>query len=255
MSYIKMTDTFGKLVGICAGHGGVYAPAQPNLQVAAMSARFTQAQAVLNTVLAARQDLADAITARQAAYNRAAATVVRIRPLVKNLGIPAEVSRKMVRAINRFVLSNSYVTPSTSSASAGSASAGSVNASSETDSSADVAAEARVDSNRSYQTGFLPRLAEFQALVEMLKNCPQYQPATVDLSVAGLTATANNLMVLTMSVHDARNRFNAARAERHTVFHDPATGVLATGKAAKAILQSILGRNGVSGKEISTVKF
>jgi len=247
-----MTDTFGKLVGICAGHGGVYAPAQPNLQIAAMSARFTQARAVLNTVLAARQDLADAITARQAAYNRAAATVVRIRPLVKNLGIPAEVSRKMVRAINRFVLSNSYA------ATVGKRQAPTVPAKTElakTELAEVEPVEVEPTEARSYQTGFLPRLAEFQILIEMLKDCPQYQPPASELSVAGLTATCNNLQVLSMSVHDARNRFNAARAERHTVFHDPATGVLATGKAAKAILQSILGRNGVSGKEISTVKF
>ena len=247
MSYIKMTDTFGKLVGICAGHGGVYAPAQPNLQIAAMSARFTQAQAVLNTVLAARQDLADAIIARQAAYDRAAATVVRIRPLVKNLGIPAEVSRKMVRAINRFVLSNSYA------ATVGKHRA--LTMAAKTELALTEPVEVEPTEARSYQTGFLPRLAEFQILIEMLKDCPQYQPPASELSVAGLTATCTNLQVLSMSVHDARNRFNAARAERHTVFHDPATGVLATGKAAKAILQSILGRNGVSGKEISTVKF
>ena len=249
MSYIKMTDTFGKLVGICAGHGGVYAPAQPNLQIAAMSARFTQAQAVLNTVLAARQDLADAIIARQAAYDRAAATVVRIRPLVKNLGIPAEVSRKMVRAINRFVLSNSYA------ATVGKRQAPTLAAKTELAEVEPTEAALVEAQTKSYQTGFLPRLAEFQILIEMLKDCPQYQPPASELSVAGLTATCTNLQVLTMSVHDARNRFNAARAERHTVFHDPATGVLATGKAAKAILQSILGRNGVSGKEISTVKF
>lgn len=239
MSFIKKTDSFGKLVGICAGHGGVYAPAQANLQVAALSAKFTQAKAVLNTVLAARQELADATEARKTAFEDAAVRVMRIRPLVKHLGIPAEVSRKMVRAINRVAKTNSYYQK--------------VSGAAATDAAAGAAAES--NSGKTFRTDFMSRLAEFQLLVEMLRECPLYLPPASGLSVAELSACADNLMAVTMAVHEARNRLTAARADRQSVFYDPATGIVPTGKAAKGVLESLLGRSGISGKEIRSVKF
>lgn len=112
-----------------------------------------------------------------------------------------------------------------------------------------------VKQKSSSQMGFDNRLDNFDKLVCLLANIPEYNPNEPMLKVDGLKSFYNDLLAKNTKVVEAHAQMFLAATRRDTVLYKPLTGMVDLAQDAKMYMKSVTGNGSVSYKQISKLAF
>ena len=239
MSHIKNVEAFEKLVGICAGYGDKYNPAQANLQVQNLFNLLNGARKKLNDVGAAKTNYDNATNAREVAYTDLDQLAKRILGELKSSGVLDQTvsdANSMVRKITGYRANNRLPVSSPVAAA--------------------LAPTNEVISKRTARGLDYGSLAQhFEKLVQTISVEPAYRPNTTDLKVDALSNHLQTLRIGNTGVVYAHASLSEARNKRNAFFYKDYSNLIKTARAVKEQVRATFGSNSAAFAEVNKIRF
>ncbi len=105
------------------------------------------------------------------------------------------------------------------------------------------------------QTSIDSRLENFDKLIKLLEQTPEYMPNEEELQTASLIALCSKLKELNQAAVAASKAITNARTARNEVLYDPKTGIITTVQAVRKYLRSVFTVGSSQYKQISKLSF
>lgn len=235
--HISNRTNFERLLTVIASHSDQYRPSRASLSLDALQNLLTASGKALTDVKQADSVYVTAIDVRKKAYSMLGAYVTRIINALIASDSSEEVdksARILVRKLRGERL-RAYLTDAEKAA---------------------LESEGKsVRQHSSSQMDFDARLDNFDKLVSLLANIPEYAPNETDLKVDALKAFYYDLGAKNASVIEAASKRAGARNKRYNVFYMPLSGMVPLALDAKAYIRSIDGSKSSFYKLVSKIKF
>ena len=106
-------------------------------------------------------------------------------------------------------------------------------------------------SQRSYDS----LIEHFDALIQLYKAEPMYNPNEPDLKTGALETYCSTLRTLNTTVINASTPYFEAMNVRNNILYNPVTGIVDTSKAVKKYVLSVLGASHPTYKRINAIPF
>ena len=242
MSHIKNVEAFEKLVGICAGYGAQYNPAQRNLQVQNLSSLLSSARSVLQETGAAKTNHDNATNAREVAYTGLSQLGLRILSEMRSGGVLSQTvddANGMVRkltgrhAVSRAPVSSEAVTAALPTS--------------------------KVPGSKGKRTAIgldHGSMAQyFEKLLQTVVAEQAYQPSTTDLKVAALDGRLQTLRTENAGVVQAYALLSEARKKRNALLYGGSGNLFNTAQAVKQQVRATFGSNSAAFREVRKIRF
>jgi len=232
----KLIGNFRKLIDEVSADSA-YNPANDNLKIPALEAKYTAGDSVVNFVAVVRAPNKLAITDRETAFAALRPLVVRSRNYLKASGAPkgvVEDAETYVRKLSGGRKSPQPKNGSTTPEGDGNGSGGSGSTS---------------------QMSYDNQVGNLELYTEILKNVPTYNPNEADLKITALTALAASLTAKSNTVSTTTATVDQARGQRDQVLYKGDDSIVHTALLVKAYVQSALGTQSQLYKKIKGLKF
>ncbi|NOS90329.1 MAG: hypothetical protein HOP30_00250 [Cyclobacteriaceae bacterium] len=237
MSHTKNVEAFEKLLGICAGYGGKFNPAQEKLRMENMYQLLASGQGVLQKWSAAKTEHNNAGNAREVSYKGLGKLGVRIvgelkaSPVLEQTVNDAKSALRLIKGQR-----------ATSQAP-------------ETTTTATAPVEVTATKRKAKGTDYASMAQNFQQLVHTVAAEPAYQPEAADLTVGALNDKLQALRSNNSKLIQAWSSLNEARKKRDEVLYDQEKGLVSIAKAAKQKVKAIFGTTSTEYKQIAHIRF
>lgn len=240
---------FEDLISRCIGYGLSYQPSKPVLQIPALQALRSTAQANLSAVNSAIVVLVNAINSRKLAFDPLKPLATRIVSALDATSATDELV-KDARTLNRKIQGKRKgetkppsTTPVPPVPPTGTG---------PTPIPTPVPTPEQISvSQQSYDS----LLENFNKLILLVASEPSYTPNEVDLQVATLTTLAATLAAQNTVVIDATTALSSARIARNHTLYDDNTGLYDIQLEVKKYVKSVFGASSEEYKQISKIKF
>jgi len=230
---MKLLGNFSKLIELVSINPD-YNPANATIKVPALNAQKAAAQAVVSNIGAQEAPYKVAVNERQEGFERLSPVVTRSGNMLKASGASQRImddAKTSSRKISGKRKSNkSTADPSTPGA--------------ETKSNHST-------SQQSYEN----IVGNFDDYIAILATVPTYAPNEASLTIAGLTALANELKAKNEAVNTTFAPVSAARGLRDQLLYLNADSVVNTALLVKAYVRAALGPNSQLFKQIKGLRF
>ncbi|MCE2997793.1 MAG: hypothetical protein ACK5RG_22080 [Cyclobacteriaceae bacterium] len=237
MSHTKNVEAFEKLVGVCAGCGSKYNPAQEKLQLVNMYQLLAIGQVTLQNCSDAKIEHNNAGNTREVSYQGLGKLAVRIVGELKSSGVLEQTVNDAKSALR---LIKGHRTPS---------------AVKQTTAGANGTAEPPVKKRRARGTDYATMAQHFQLLVKTVAAEPAYQPESADLKVSALNGKVYELLNNNSKLIQVWSSLMEARKKRDEVLYDKKTGLVSIAKAAKQKVMAIFGTTSTEYQQIAHIRF
>lgn len=220
------------LFNICKGYGSRYNPAQKELELAQLEPQIKEAernQSVLNKTSPA---YTTAVASKDKAF--------------------APLDSLVTRALGMFTISKALPGQKRSAQTLAKSIKGEGGKkSSAKEAAAEAASNDRSNSRRSMDS----RVENFYRLIDVFTESGVYAANEPDLTLASLTAYANELKDLSEAVVIAEQPENNARQQRNTALYNPQTGLVDKGYAVKRYIRSAFGTKSPEYQLVRHIRF
>jgi len=230
MSYDRNADAFGKLVGVCAGYGGKYNPAQSNLQVNSLQKKWSDVLSALQDTRQASDQYRKAAGDFRSALDDLSSVAIRIRQALKVNPEMAPILKRCSYSLRK--LAKNY-----------------------TSNNDPPAAENKKAVVRIPGKGSIYKISHLESLVVTLSNTPTYKPEAEDLKIAGLKDRLEQLKKLRDKVISSNQLLKDSRKKRNKIFFDKKGGMVPTAYSVKNLVRSIFGFNSNEAASINSIRF
>ena len=225
---------FQQLIKACEALGTAYNPANPRLSTQNLLLQHSDAEKTLNEVNKNLKPLADAINQRDELFSSLKVFVTRISGAIQASDIsPAAI--KDLKTVMRKLQGRKA--PGTNK---------SANEQPDNESTQGISTS---------QQSFNALIENFDRLVAMLDQEPNYNSNETDLTVAGLKTRLANMRQANNDCLDNFGPLANARLARNNALYAPITGVVDTAKAIKSYVRSVLGSKHPSFAQINGIAF
>lgn len=231
--HAKNLTNLDEIVFYASSFGEMFNPSKPTIKLAALTALSTSARNALNEVNNALGAYKLATDAREVAFNPLSKLSTRILNALK----ATDTTPQVVESANSFIrkIQGKRSTPKKT----------------DEELAAAKAAGKETKEVSSSQMSFDSRLENFDKLIRLLSQIPQYTPNETDLKVETLTTLFNSLKSKNNAVMAAEAALSTARGARDTIFYTPKTGIVDIAADTKAYVKSVFGTSSVQFKQIS----
>ncbi len=236
MSHTKNVEAFEKLLGICAGYGSKFNPAQEKLRMENMYQLLASGQGVLQNWSAAKTEHNNAGNTREVSYKGLGKLAVRIVGELKASPVLEQTVNDAKSAL-RLIKGHRAASQVKETAAA-------------TDAT-EVPVRKRKAGGRDYATV----AQNFQQLVHTVAAEPGYQPETSNLMVGALNDKIQELRSNNSKVVQTWSSLNEARKKRDEVLYDQEKGLVSIAKAVKQKVKAIFGSTSTEYKQIAHIRF
>ncbi len=241
MSHIKNVEAFEKLVGICAGYGAQYNPAQRNLQVQNLSDLLSNARSVLQETGTAKTNHDNATNAREVAYTGLSQLGLRILSEMRSGGVLSQTvddANGMVRKLTgRHAVSRAPVLSEATTALPSGKMAGS------------KGKRTAIGLDHGSMAQY------FEKLLQTVIAEQAYQPSTTDLKVATLDNRLQTLRKENAGVVQAYALLSEARKKRNALLYGGSGNLFNTAQAVKQQVRAAFGSNSAAFREVRKIRF
>jgi len=237
MSHTKNVEAFEKLLGICAGYGSKYNPAQEKLRMENMYQLLASGQGALQNWSAAKTEHNNAGNTREVSYKGLGKLGVRI---VGELKASTVLEQTVNDAMSALRLIRGQRAKSQAP---------------ETTTAATDPAEVTARKRRAKGRDFASMAQNFQQLVHTVAAEPAYLPEAADLMVEALNGKLQDLRSNNSKLIQAWGSLNEARKKRDEVLYDENTGLVSIAKAAKQKVKAIFGTTSTEYQQIAHIRF
>lgn len=232
----KMLGNFNDLISVCTGWADKYVPSTKALEVANLQAVYQQAFGVLKQVKTLKTTNDLAVNKRQLAFE----PVQSLATQVVNALASSEVDEKIIadaRTINRKIQGARAPKASPPPAKNGE----------EKEQSAKTISAA--------QLSFDSLQDNFEKLVELIKQEPNYKPNEKELQVAALDKFLTAIITTNKSVVDSATPLNNKRIERDSILYDEPGGLVPLALKVKVYAKSAFKPTSPQYKQVSKIPF
>ena len=235
MSHTKNVEAFEKLLGICAGYGSKYNPAQEKLRIEKMNALLAEGRGTLQHWSTAQADYNNASNAREVAYGSVGKLAVR---MVGELEASAALKQTISDAKSTMRILKGY------------------RSNNRPPQAAEVTTTGLPMRKRIARgTDFGSVAQHFQLLVNTVAAEPLYQPEATDLTVNALDGKVQELRTNNSKLIQAWSALNEARKKRNEVLYQEKTGLVSIAKATKKKVKAIFGATSKEYQEVAHIRF
>ncbi len=218
------------------GFGDQYNPANAHITPAALQAVYLLGLSAVNAVDSVLPASINAKNARSKAFDSLGKLATRTGNAFKSL-VADEPARENIRSLILLIQR------------------GRVNAKSKSATTDAAVDPATVKESTSHKSSYDKQLDNFFKLIQFLSSFPAYTPNEPDLTVAGLNALYNNLILNNQEVTDTQIQLDNTRRNREKVLYQSVTGLVHMGNDSKSYIKSVFGANSPEYKQISKLKF
>jgi len=219
------------------GYGDIYNPANAQITPAALQAAYLLGLNAVNAVDSVLPANTNAKNARSKAFESLSKIATRVGNAFKSL-IADDSAREHIRSLILLIQRGRVTTTKPKS--------------SDNHISEDPAS---IKENTSHKSSYDKQLDNFYKLIQFLASFPAYVPNEAELTVAGLTAFYNDLVMNNQTVVDTQTQLDSTRRMREKVLYQPVTGLVHLSNDSKSYIKSVFGANSPEYKQISKLKF
>jgi hypothetical protein len=235
MSNTKNVESFGQLIGVLTGYGGMYIPGSKNLRVESVSDLLNRARAALSRASAAKTGYEIATNEREVAFAEVKQMASRILSELKSSEVLDQTvadAASMVRKMKGRVLA---VMPAV----------------------VQQAEAGKATSSRKRVTGagYNSVVYHFEKLIDTLMAEPNYKPSQPTLQVETLQKKLSALRASNAAVVTAVTELGVARRDRNALLYKGAGSVYKTAQAVKHQVRAIYGYSSEATQAASKIKF
>jgi hypothetical protein len=228
---VKQVAAFEKLVSFCNAHGATYNPSKASLKVAALNTLLTSAQQSLEAVKTADTAFANAVNARNQAFDALPKFMTRVINILAATDASADTVKEAYFYARRLrpVKKLKQNPPATGVQ--------------------ETASRSRSNS----QLDFDGKADNFAAFVKVVAGESSYKPNEADLTTVALTKVVTNLRSLNTAVITAQVALSNARIARDKALYQ--NGIYGTAKASKHYIKGVFGFQSADFKQVSALTF
>lgn len=219
---------------IATGWGASYQPANPDLDLAAMVAQCTAAEALLNDVQAKKTPYRNATAAADDGFDPLSRLTTRIQKAAKASGSPASFlddldtpARKIKGMRAKKKKADDPSTP--------------VDESKESVSASQMSRQQRIEN--------------LDEMITLLQSQTLYNPNETELKTATLKTLSADLQALVDNISTTFVAFSNSLAARDDGFYTDTASVINTGRMFKAYVESAFARNSTEWNQVKGLKF
>ncbi len=226
-----------KLIAECKALGTDYNPSNPALGIPMLEQMFGNAKQSLLNLKTVKPIFDKATAAREGGFNPLVKLVTRSIAALSSSGAPVQIigdARTLARKIQ-----GRRATPKT------------VPEGDSTTGQPEGEAKNISVSQQSYDS----LIEHFDALIQLYKAEPMYNPNEPDLKTGALETYCGTLRTLNTAVINASIPYSEAMNARNKILYAPVTGVVDTSKAVKKYVMSVLGASHPTYKRINAIPF
>ncbi len=228
---------FDTLIISCTSLGTTYNPAKTSLKIPALQ---TQATATRNTLIAINtitSTCKNSVAARVTAFKALDKLLTRVNNALKASGTSKQIEESVQTIIRK--LHGKRATPK------------------KTEEEKKTALEAgiKIVEISSSQLSYDSRLDNFDKLIKLLLQVPQYAPNEADLKTTSLIDLYNDLKAKNSSVVTSNVSLSNARIARNDIMYKENTGLVDITIDIKTYIKSVFGATSPQFKQISNLKF
>lgn len=237
MSHTKNVEAFEKLLGICAGYGGKFNPAQEKLRMENMYQLLANGRGALDNWSTAKTEHNNAGNAREVSYKGLGKLGTRIVGELKASGVLEQTVNDAKSAL-RLIYGQRAMGQEQ-----------------ETNTAENGAAVVPARKRRAKGMDFASMAQNFQQLVSTAAAEPAYLPEAFDLKVSALNEKVTELRSNNSKLIQAWSALNEARKKRDEVLYHEMTGLVSVAKAAKQKVKAIFGATSTEYQQIAHIRF
>ena len=242
MSHIKNVEAFEKLVGLCAGYGEKYNPAQENLQVQKSVVMLTASRNVLQETGLAKTNYEKATNTREVAYTSLNQLAIRVLGELMSSNVINQTvndAKFLLRKINGIPTRSRLSIPS---------------------GIAHAAGEGTFESNKMSRRvakglDFGTRAQNFEKMIQTLVAEQAYRPNISDLKVDSLSSHLQKLRALNLHVVESYSSLSEARKKRNAMFYKESSNLFSTAQAMKEQVKATFGTKSEAFHEVRKITF
>lgn len=235
--HAKNLANFNTLTTYIVGYGATYNPSKTALKLPNLQALATSATSMAQSVHTALSLYSTAVSSRDAAFVPFNATITRVLNALKASDTTTQIDQNAVSIVRKLRGARASAKKT------------------EEEKAAALAEGKEIKEISTAQMGIDNRLDNFDKLLTLLSEIPDYMPNEVDLQLASLTALSAELKNKNNQVVAATAALSNARLERNNIMYKPLTGLVDVAFDVKTYVKSIFGATSPQYKQIAGLQF
>ena len=240
--HAKNVANFNQLIFFIVGYGIIYNPSRPSISLTALELLATKSESGISNLNLVFSACSSVVTAREEAFEPMSKLSTRVLNALKATDTTAQTdnaAKTIVRKIQGQRASAKIHVPETSLIPA-------------TPLSTDKKEIKQISTS---QMSFDSRLNNFDKLIRLVDQTPQYIPNETELKVVTLKAYYDDLKIKNEAAITATVIVSNARIARNEVLYTPITGTIDIASDVKVYIKSLFGAVSPQYKQISGLEF
>ena len=233
--HIKNLENLGIAIDFATSWGVKYAPSNPMLDIAAMSAKLSAGEAEMDTVQTNKTPYRNATAACEDAFDPLSKLTTRIMKTMKASGIPESVQEDAATYARK--IKGQRKTPKV------------------VDDPATPDVDESDKSHSASQMSRTQRIENFDALRSLLSSQPLYAPNENDLKNNALKGYSDDLKLKVAAVGDTFVPYSNSMASRDDVLYKDTDSVFQIGRLFKIYVEGAFTRNSSEWAQIKNLEF
>ncbi len=232
MSHVKNMQALDKVIRICTGLGGTYNPVQQNLRLETLINLLNNASNADESVSKARSAYEIATNHREVLFEGVPSLVSRVLSELKSSNVLEQTvadARTIVRKLTGRKASRDPVP-------------------------IEPEGQEQINKRRAGGRSFVAVANTCGKLLQNIKDEPNYNPATPDLTIESLQRMVDKLYAANNQVEDASIAYFNARMKRNNVFYLEVGNVCNTTQAVKQKVKAIFGHTSETYNAVAKVR-
>ena len=227
---------FDTLIISCTSFGTSYNPAKTSLKIPALQAQATATRNSLIAINTITSTYKNSVAARVTAFKAFDKLITRINNALKASDTSKQIEESVQTIIRK--LQGKRATPK------------------KTEEEKKTALEAGIEivEISSSQMSYDSRLDNFDKLIKLLLQVPQYAPNEAELKITSLTSLYNELKAKNLSVITAEVSLSNARIARNDIMYKENSGLVFIAVDVKTYIKSVFGATSPQFKQTSKLK-
>ena len=233
----KNVANFERLIIYCNGMGDSYNPSRTALKIESMQAQLSASRESVMLVNDLFPIYKNAIAARISAFKELDKLITKVNNALKATGVNSEVESSVQTVIRK--LRGKRATPK------------------KTEDQKKEAIEAgnEIIEISSSQMSFDNRINNFDKLIKLLQNIPEYAPNEKELQIRSLHGVYSELTTKNIAVINATMPLSNARIERNKLLYKEGEGIIEIANGVKTYVKSLYGSTSPQYKQLTSFKF
>lgn len=229
--HVINVDNFYELIQFVITYGATYNPTAAALQLPQLTAKHTEALAVLQAVTDQVTTYNNFVNARMEVFAPSKPTATRVINVLEVSGASAEVIND-AKTINRKIQGKRATNPGP--VPPGTPPPPTISTS---------------------QQSYAQIIAHWAALLSLLQSEPLYLPNEVALQIASLQAMHDSMVEANDSVAEAWAEISSVRNNRDGVLYRPEAGLVATAALVKKYVKAVFGAESIQFSQVNHIQF